>query len=60
MVPPAVGRRFMAGDFVNPSALAEGAELMNWIDEVRSFKKSLLWCLEVGRFPGWKIGRAHV
>ena len=26
---------------------------MNWIDEVRSFKKSLLWCLEVGRFPGW-------
>lgn len=45
--------RFMAGDFSDPSALAEGAELMNWIDDVRSFKKSLLWCLEVGRFPGW-------
>ena len=45
--------RFMAGDFSDPSALAEGAELMNWIDEIRSFKKSLLWCLEVGRFPGW-------
>ena len=45
--------RFMAGDFADKAALAEGAELMNWIDEVRSFKKSLLWCLEVGRFPGW-------
>ena len=45
--------RFMAGDFSDPSALAEGAELMNWIDDVCSFKKSLLWCLEVGRFPGW-------
>lgn len=45
--------RFMAGDFSDKAILAEGAELMNWIDEVRSFKKSLLWCLEVGRFPGW-------
>ena len=45
--------RFMAGDFSDRAALAEGAELMNWIDEVREFKKSLLWCLEVGRFPGW-------
>ncbi len=45
--------RFMAGDFSDRAALAGGAELVNWMDEVRAFKKSLLWCLEVGRFPGW-------
>ena len=38
--------RFMAGDFADKAALAEGAELMNWIDDVRSFKKSLLQNIE--------------
>ncbi|MBR1672580.1 MAG: ATP-dependent DNA helicase [Fretibacterium sp.] len=45
--------RFMAGDLADKGALARGAELMNWIDEVREFKRSLLWCLSVERFPKW-------
>ena len=47
--------RFMAGDFAasDRAALARGAELMNWADGVRDFKRALLWCLSVEKFPAW-------
>ena len=49
----AVEDRFMSGDFSDRAALAEGAELVNWMDDVREFKRDLLWCLSVERFPNW-------
>ena len=45
--------RFMTGAFSDKAELARGAELMNWIDDVREFKRSLIWCLSVERFPHW-------
>ena len=45
--------QFMTGDISDRGALARGAELMNWIDDMREFKRSLLWCLSVERFPQW-------
>ena len=45
--------RFMMGDISDKRDLARGAEMMNWIDSVREFKRSLLWCLSVEQFPRW-------
>ncbi|MCR4817673.1 MAG: ATP-dependent DNA helicase [Fretibacterium sp.] len=45
--------RFMMGDISDRRDLARGAEMMNWIDSVREFKHSLLWCLSVEQFPKW-------
>ena len=45
--------RFMMGDINDKRDLARGAEMMNWIDSVREFKSSLLWCLSVEQFPKW-------
>ncbi|MDR2137697.1 MAG: ATP-dependent DNA helicase, partial [Synergistaceae bacterium] len=49
--------RFMSGGFENSSDLGEAASVMNWIDEVNEFKKAVLWCLKVERFPSWGYWR---
>lgn len=49
--------RFMAGGFENSLDLGEVAGLINWMDEVREFRKSLAWCLKVERFPLWGYWR---
>lgn len=45
--------RFMAGSFSDKGEMARGAELMRWIDDVREFKRDLIWCLSAARFPSW-------
>ena len=45
--------RFMAGSFSDKGEAARGAELMRWIDDVREFKRNLIWCLSAARFPSW-------
>ncbi|MCR4818080.1 MAG: ATP-dependent DNA helicase [Fretibacterium sp.] len=45
--------RFAAGDIGDRRDLARAAELMNWIDDVRAFRRSLMWCLSVEQFPQW-------
>ena len=45
--------RFMAGNFPDKGEMARGAELMRWIDDVREFKRDLIWCLSAARFPSW-------
>ena len=45
--------QFMTGNISDRGALTRGAELMNWIDDMREFRRSLLWCLSVERFPKW-------
>ncbi len=45
--------RFMAGNFTDKASLRLAAELINWIDGLKDFRKSILWCLKVGEFPRW-------
>ena len=45
--------RFMSGDIADRAVWTQCAEMMNWIDDVREFKRSLLWCLSADRFPKW-------
>ena len=49
--------RFMSGGFEHSPDLGEAASVVNWIDEVNSFRRSALWCLKVGNFPGWGYWR---
>ncbi|MBQ9564954.1 MAG: ATP-dependent DNA helicase [Synergistaceae bacterium] len=45
--------RLSAGDVVDRAVWTQGAELIHWIEDVRSFQRSLLWCLSAERFPKW-------
>lgn len=45
--------RFEAGGFADRAQLAQAAELMGWIDDVRGLDRALSWCLSVERFPSW-------
>jgi ATP-dependent DNA helicase DinG len=49
--------KFMSGGFESSADLGEAASVMNWIDEVNEFKKAVLWCLKVDRFPSWGYWR---
>ena len=48
-----IEERFASGDFTDRAAVTQGAELINWMDDIREFRRSLLWCLSVDQFPKW-------
>lgn len=41
------------GTFTGSPHAPEAAEILNWKREMREFRQSLLWCLEVKNFPEW-------
>ena len=55
----ALSDRFMSGDFEHDSDLGEVASVMNWIDDLNEFRRSVLWCLKVNDFPSWGYWRGN-
>ena len=49
--------RFMSGGFEHDSDLGEAASVVNWIDDLNEFRRSMLWCLKVDNFPSWGYWR---
>lgn len=45
--------RFMDGGITDRGDMMQGAEVMNWIDAVTEFRRSLMWCLSAEEFPKW-------
>jgi ATP-dependent DNA helicase DinG len=52
-----VEERFSSGGFENDAGLGEAAALTNWLDDLREYKRAVMWCLKVEKFPNWGYWR---
>ncbi|MDR2522652.1 MAG: ATP-dependent DNA helicase [Synergistaceae bacterium] len=50
--------RFASGGFESDPNLGEAAAVVNWIEEVRDYKRAVRWCLGVDNFPNWGYWRS--
>ncbi|GHS93258.1 ATP-dependent DNA helicase-like protein [Synergistales bacterium] len=51
--------KYRAGGFENATNLGEATALVNWLGELSEYKKAVMWCLSVEKFPLWGYWRAH-
>ncbi|GHS88269.1 helicase [Synergistales bacterium] len=54
-----VDEKYRVGGFENAANLGEATALINWLGELSEYRRAVMWCLSVEKFPLWGYWRAH-